>query len=285
MLSAQQYRKIVIGLGVVLALLLCGDGRSQLLAQPSVQDSAMVDGEQLLVLKNGEMLIGRIEQDAANLIVHVRQGSRLVISKKKAEFVCNSKSEAFWGKAARIRASDADQQVALFRWCLKHKMFEHAETQFNVLMDSDISAAQLESLNRQFAVLRASEARQEQRRLAAVLEAQQPEVAQLDHGARALKPLPRLPKAVEGEMLVDQVHRGEIQQASFTTPVKPVSLAATSSRPEPITMSSDGNGFAKVGAIPDLKRSHSLDSVVPVVVDPYDASRFNAETKRRKSSR
>ena len=275
MLNWRQNGKIIIGLGVVLALLLGNFDRGPLLAQSRTQDSELVDGEQILVLKNDEMLIGRIEQDAANLIVHVRQGSRLVISKKKAEFVCNSKSEAFWGKAARIRASDVEQQVALFRWCLKHKMFEHAETQLNIVMNSDVSAAKLDSLNRQLTVLRAGEARQEQRRLAAALEAKQSNVAQLDPETGALKPLPRLPGAVAVESVSEPVHRGGVQQASFTTPIKPTSRNSTSE----VEAKGSGTDFSKVGAIPDLKRSHLLDSVAPVVVDPYDASRFNAETK------
>ena len=281
MLIWQQNRKIIIGLGLVLALLLCSDNRSLLLAQSSVQDSGMVDGEQILVLKNGEMLIGNIEQDAANLIVHVRQGSRLVISKKKASFVCDSKSEAFWGKAARIRASDVVQQVNLFRWCLKHKMFEHAETQLNALMSSDISAAELNSLNRQLTVLRTSQEKQEQRQLAAAAQAEQTRLAQRDYQAGASKPPSRLPKPVQGELIADRVHRGGIQQASFTMPVKPASRSASSSA----VIKSNENGFSKVGAIPDLKRSHRLDLVAPVVVDPYDASRFNTETARRKASR
>ena len=281
MLYWQQIQKIIMGLTIVLALLSCVDDRSLLFAQSNGHDAGMVNGEQILVLKNGELLTGRIEQDAANLIVHVRQGSRLVISKKKAEFVCDSKSEAFWGKAARIRASDVGQQVALFRWCLKHKLFDHAETQLNVVMNSDISAAALNSLNRQLTVLRASETRQEQRRIAATLEAEQPSVAQRDPEARSLKPMSRLPEAVEGQLVADRVHRGGIQQASFTTPVKPASRKANS----PASVRSGENSFSKVGAIPDLKRSHRLDSVAPVVVDPYDASRFNAETARRKASR
>jgi len=270
MLFFHQKRKLVIGL--VLALMLCTDGHARLLAQSSGPDSGMVDGEQILVLKNGEMLSGRIEQDAANLIVHVRQGSRLVISKKKAEFVCNSKSEAFWGKAARIRATDAEQQVALFRWCLKHKLFEEAETQFQIVMNIDISAVELHSLNRQLTVLRASEARKEQRRLAA-LEAKQPSVSQPDPEAKLLR---RLPGGDENQRVAERVHRGGVQQASFTTAA---SRKTTSSAGTP----SGSNSFSKVRAIPDLKRSHRLDSVLPVALDPYDASRFNAETARRKT--
>lgn len=285
MLLSQQNRKIVIGLGLVLALLLCSDGRSSLLAQSSGPDSGMLDGEQILVLKNGELLTGRIEQDASNLIVHVRQGSRLVISKKKAEFVCNSKSEAFWGKAARIRATDVQRQVALFRWCLKHKMFEEAETQFQIVMNIDISAVELQSLNRQLTVLRASEARQDQRRrLAAASKASQPSVAQMGNEAGASQAFQRLPKTVAGELVADRVHSGGVQQASFTMPVKPARPnAASSVGLLPAEPQGLGTGFSKVGAIPDLKRSHLLDSVAPVAVDPYDAARFNAETARRKS--
>ena len=280
MLYRQQNRKTVIGLMVVLALSLCGNDRSPLMAQSKKSDSELMNGEQILVLKNGEMLVGRIEQDAANLIVHVRQGSRLVISKKKAEFVCDSKSEAFWGKAARIRASDAQQQVALFRWCLKHKMLDHAETQFNIVMNSDISAAELNSLNRQFNVLRASEAKLEQRRLAAA-KAERANAPQLSGDVGQSKTMQRLPKTVIGELVPDRVHRGGVQQASFTTPVKPSGRKLEGSLPTSAQI--NGTGFSKVGAIPDLKRSHQLDSVVPVAVDPYDASRFNAETARRKS--
>ena len=279
MLKSQSSRKIAIGLGVALALLLCCDDRSSLSAQTNARDSVMADGQQILVLKNGEMLTGRIEQDAANLIVHVPQGSRLVISKKKAEFVCNSKSEAFWGKAARIRASDATKQVALFRWCLKHKLFEHAETQFNVIMNSDISAAELESLNRQFTVLRSSEARRKQSRLAAAAKAAKLNDAQFGADAAIPKRLPR-PETSQGEQVAEQVHRGGVQQASFTTPVKPANRKAESSQLLPANNGS-GTGFSKVGAIPDLKRSHLLNSVAPIAVDPYDAAGFNAETARR----
>jgi len=235
-----------------------------------------------LVLKNGEMLIGRIEQDANNLIVQVRQGSRLVISKNKAEFVCDSKSEAFWGKSARIRASDARKQVELFRWCLKHKLFEHAESQLNILMNSDISAAELDSLNRQLTVLRASHERQKRRELAEALKANRLEVAES-------VPLQRLPKAVQGQLVTsdlvtsDRVANAKVdsmvQQASYTDPVQRVGRANGAVGSAKVK-SSEG-GFSKVAAIPDLKQSHRLGAAVPVAADPYDATRFNAETDRR----
>ena len=135
MLHFGSNQSFLVGMWLALALLVLGSKSSPLLGY--WQDPEVASGEQILVLKNGEMLIGRIDQDANNLIVQVRQGSRLVISKNKAEFVCDSKSEAFWGKSARIRATDLRKQVDLFRWCLKHKLFEHADSQLNVLMNSD----------------------------------------------------------------------------------------------------------------------------------------------------
>ena len=256
---------------LALALLVLGSKSSPLLGY--WQDPEVASGEQILVLKNGEMLIGRIDQDANNLIVQVRQGSRLVISKNKAEFVCDSKSEAFWGKSARIRATDLRKQVDLFRWCLKHKLFEHADSQLNVLMNSDVSATELESLNRQLTVLRASHERRKQRELAEALKVKQLKVAD-SH------PTQRLPKAVEGQLVAsnsvtDPIVDGMVQQASFTSPVTQGPAGSAQAK-------SSEDSFSKVAAIPDLEQSHRLRVAVPVTVDPYDAARFNAETVRRK---
>ena len=193
MLHLGPKHKIIVGLWGLLVLLFSISNSLQLLAQTSMQDADVASGEQILVLKNGQMLVGRIEQDAASLIVHVRQGSRLVIAKSKAEFVCNSKSEAFWGRSARIRASDVAQQVDLFRWCLQHKLFEHAESQFNILMNSDVSAAELDSLNRQLMVLRASQVREQQRKIAEASKANPSNAAgSSDRGQRLSKTIPNL---------------------------------------------------------------------------------------------
>lgn len=275
MLHAGPNQNFIVGVWLALALWVLGSANSPLLGYWQAPEVA--SGEQILVLKNGEMLIGRIEQDTNNLIVQVRQGSRLVISKNKAEFVCDSKSEAFWGKSARIRASDARKQVDLFRWCLKHKLFEHAESQLNILMNSDISAAELDSLNRQLTVLRASHVKQKQRELAEAMKAKQLEVAE-SH------PLQRLPKAVQGQLVASDLVAnakvdGMVQQASYAAPVQKAGRTNEPTRSAQVK-SSEG-GFSKVAAIPDLKQSHRLGSVTPVAVDPYDAARFNAETVRR----
>ena len=281
MLHSGSNHNFIVGLWLALAILVLGSQSSLVLGY--WQDPGVASGEQILVLKNGEMLIGRIEQDAGNLIVQVRQGSRLVISKNKAEFVCDSKSEAFWGKSARIRASDARKQVDLFRWCLKHKLFEHAESQLNIVMNSDVSATELDSLSRQLSVQRASHERQKQRELAEALRVKQLEVAEANRSQR-------LPESVQGQAVVGDLAAsdsvasdfvantrvdGMVQQASYADPVE------QANRPARSQSKSSGGGFSKVAAIPDLKQSHRLGAVAPVVVDPYDAARFNAETVRR----
>jgi len=171
-----------------------------------------------------------------------------------------------------------DPEVASgFRWCLKHKLFEHAESQLNIVMNSDVSAAELDSLSRQLSVLRASQERQKQRELAEALKAKQLAVVEPKLSQRS-------PESLQGQLVVDDSVAnlkvdGMVQQVSYAAPVKQTSGA---NRPAKSTQtSSSESSFSKVAAIPDLKRSHRLGAVAPVVVDPYDASRFNAETVRR----
>ena len=278
MLHSESKRKTVVGLWGLLALLICIGGPSQLLAQANLQDADVANGEQILVLKNGQMLIGRIEQDAASLIVHVRQGSRLVIAKAKAEFVCNSKSEAFWGKSARIRASDVEQQVNLFRWCLQHELFEHAESQLNILMNSDVSATELASLNRQLTVLRSSQARKQQQQIAEATKANPSNAGGSSNRSQ------RLPKASSNEQLVDTMNDRMVQQASFSAPLKQPRSTTPPLKPLSKIAKTNERGFSKVAAIPDLKKSHRLRAVAPVAIDPYDPASFNAETARRKTT-
>ena len=73
--------------------------------------------EQLLILSNGEILRGQISRNAEQVIVVTNQGSRLVLPAERTEFVCDTLQEAYWGKAARIRASDLAGQKKLFHWC------------------------------------------------------------------------------------------------------------------------------------------------------------------------
>ena len=108
--------------------------------------------EQLLVLNNGEILRGQITRSAEQVIVVTNQGSRLVIPADRTAFVCGSLQEAYWGKAARTRASDLDGQKKLFHWCLKNRLFDLAQNQIDLMLQSNLKAVELEYLDRQLNV-------------------------------------------------------------------------------------------------------------------------------------
>lgn len=118
----------------------------------SVQSPFGGAAEQLLVLSNGEILRGHISRNAEQVIVVTNQGSRLVIPAERTAFVCDSLEEAYWGKAARIRASDLIGQKKLFHWCLKNHLFDLGQNQIDLLLQSNLKAVELEYLDRQLNV-------------------------------------------------------------------------------------------------------------------------------------
>ncbi len=108
--------------------------------------------EQFLVLKNGEVMRGQIFRNAERVTLITEQGSRLVLPAERTDFICNTMEEAYWGKAARTKASDLGGQKRLFHWCLKNKMLGQAQNQIDILLQSDAKAADLEYLDRQLSV-------------------------------------------------------------------------------------------------------------------------------------
>jgi hypothetical protein len=122
----------------------------QLCAQMVTVDLAA--GEQLVILKNGNVVPGFVERTPNGVIVQTRQGSRIIIAADQTEFVCDSLVQAYWGKQARTRATDIEGQIQLFNWCLQHKLLSLAQNQIDILQLSSIKATRLENLNRQLQV-------------------------------------------------------------------------------------------------------------------------------------
>jgi hypothetical protein len=112
----------------------------------------MMPTERLLVLKNGEVLRGQLSRNAEQVIVVTEQGSRLVIPIEETEFESDTMEDAYWGRLARTRASDTQGLVKLFHWCVKNKLLKLAENQIDILLQSEIKAADLANLNRQLNV-------------------------------------------------------------------------------------------------------------------------------------
>lgn len=131
----------------ILACLLANVGAAQMLS-PTITST-----EQVVVLGNGEIIQGKVKRSAEQTVVQTEQGSRLVLSNDRVDFVCNSLEDAYWGKCARTKATDLDGQKRLFYWCLKHELLEQAQNQIALLADSeDAKAKDLEFLDRQLNV-------------------------------------------------------------------------------------------------------------------------------------
>ncbi len=108
--------------------------------------------EQLLVLKNGDFLRGRITRNVEQVIVHRSNGSTSVLPAEQTEFVCDSLDDAYWEKVARLKATDTDGQIDLFHWCLKYRLLDHAQNQIVILLELGAKASDLENLDRQLTV-------------------------------------------------------------------------------------------------------------------------------------
>ena len=171
-----------------------------LLIPPTVGYS---QASQIVVLKNGHEISGRIQQESDRTIVFTESGSQLIFPAEKVDFVCKSLPEAYWQKVARIKATDADKHVQLFHWCLKHSLDNQANNQLNLLVEMDVSAVKLEYLYdlllKQRAASKASSAANSIAKAAKAANAS--EVANREQ---------------------DQIHKGSIQLATFEKEELPV---------------------------------------------------------------
>ena len=61
--------------------------------------------------------------------------------------ITDSMAQAYWGKLARIRASDIQGHVTLFHWCIKHHLLSEAGNQLDVLATTKIRADHLKRLS------------------------------------------------------------------------------------------------------------------------------------------
>ncbi|MDB4539511.1 hypothetical protein N9231_03755 [Saprospiraceae bacterium] len=144
---SRMFRRLFISFAIVIAV---GMFCTQLRAQNSSVELAA--GEQLVILKNGNVVNGFVERTPSGVTVQTRQGSRLIIAADQTDFVCDSLEQAYWGKQARTRATDLERQIQLFKWCLQQNLLGLAQNQIDILQLSSIKATRLENLNRQLQV-------------------------------------------------------------------------------------------------------------------------------------
>jgi hypothetical protein len=109
-------------------------------------------GPQLLLLRNGQIIEGSLTRSSDTVVLTTSGGSRLVFQKNDVEAVCDSPDDAYWHKAAQIKASDLEGQKKLFHWCLSQRLPQYAQNQIDILSMMDLKATELEYLHRQLTV-------------------------------------------------------------------------------------------------------------------------------------
>jgi hypothetical protein len=126
--------KIYKYLAYSLIFLLSVAGRCLFADEPPPLDQ----GGEMLVLRNGQILEGRITKLKDRYLVDLPDGE-IQIRNAEVDFVCRSLEEGFQQKRAAIQSGDWREHLELARWCLKHRMNDHA--------DAELSAAERVSPN------------------------------------------------------------------------------------------------------------------------------------------
>lgn len=108
--------------------------------------------QQLLLLKNGQVIKGIVTRASDHISLATTDGSCLVFPKEDVETVCTSLGDAYWHKAAQTKATDLGGQIELFHWCLSQQLPRYAQNQIDILSMMDIKATKLEFLYRQLTV-------------------------------------------------------------------------------------------------------------------------------------
>ncbi len=179
---------------------------AQSVSPNSTTIAPLTNDGQALVLKNGSVIVGLIENVSGNFTVQTNQGSRLVIPAEKVEFVAESMEQVYWGRLARIRASDIDSQQRLFYWCLQNNLLVEAENQLEVLQVTELAADRIGQLRQQL----------QQRLTNAIAE------SNMSNQVGALSPKPAQEPIVAAKIGGDRTETARLSEHEFFAQLDPV---------------------------------------------------------------
>jgi hypothetical protein len=78
-------------------------------------------GQQILVLRNGQTIEGRISQQDGNYVVDLSDG-QIRVKPADVDLVCNRLEEGYQRKRASLSTGDAHDHLELAQWCLHHDL-------------------------------------------------------------------------------------------------------------------------------------------------------------------
>ncbi len=90
----------------------------------------------LVVLRNGEILSGRISHDGGRTIIS-SEGTEIRLSPREVDFVCQTLDEAYTVQHNRIVAGRIDDHLNLAEWCLRHELLGYAAREITAAMQID----------------------------------------------------------------------------------------------------------------------------------------------------
>lgn len=130
---------------LILGLLLLGIGTSATCWGWSLGE---VPTEGIVVLRNGNILRGKIEKLGEEYHVHLTNG-KLRVRAAQVEHVCGTVQQAYEHRRDSRGGSTADGHLQLAAWCLRHDLFDLATLEIEAAKQIDADHRRLPLLTRQ----------------------------------------------------------------------------------------------------------------------------------------
>ncbi|HEY4761262.1 MAG TPA: hypothetical protein VIH42_11835, partial [Thermoguttaceae bacterium] len=89
------------------------------------EEPIATNGQQLLLLRNGQAIEGRISRSGDIYLVALPEGE-IRIKAADVELICGDFEEGYERKRATIQVGNLRDHLELAQWCQQHKMFDHA---------------------------------------------------------------------------------------------------------------------------------------------------------------
>lgn len=134
--------------------------------------SQPVDG--ILLLKNGNILRGKIQQQGDHYHVHLPNG-KLQVRERQVDTVCENVEAVYQYRRQQRSGSTADSHLDMAGWCLRHELYDHAAEELDTAASIDADHGRLGLLRRQLKQsVRMAELRKQQDEAVANVEPEKP---------------------------------------------------------------------------------------------------------------
>ncbi len=190
-----------------------------LLASPAPADaadnSAAAELPDILVLRNGELLEGRITRQDDRYVVSLTDGE-IRLSVHEVDFLCHSLQEAYDVQSRRITGQRIEDRLHLASWCLRHNLTGPAAQELAAAMAIDPNDVRVAVLDRRL-----------QEMLHPTQESESAEAEPSSAGSPDASPetssSPKLPAGVDDlERMARNLPRGAME--SYSTTILPLLL-------------------------------------------------------------